>query len=280
MKVLISVDIEGVAGVFHPEQTRAGNAEYERARRLMTDEANAVISGARAGGAGLIMVNDSHGGFRNLLPDVLDPGVRMVLGKPRPLGMMGGLDDGGGSNGSGVDAVLLVGYHARAQSRGILAHTINSFAFSRIWLNGVEYGEAGIYGALAGEFGVPVVFASGDDVFVAETQPVFPDAVFAQTKIAYGANSGDSLSPQQSCTLLAEQAAIAMSRARIAQPTRLQTPLVCRLQVQTVALADLFCLLPMLERLDGVTLEFAAPTVRYAVGMFNSLSAMSAMLRS
>lgn len=275
MKVLISVDIEGVAGVFHPEQTRAGNPEYERARRLMTAEANAVIAGARAGGADCILVNDSHGGFRNLLPDLLDPGARMVLGKPRPLGMMGGL----GIN-CGVDAVLLVGYHARAQSRGILAHTINSFAFSRVWLNGIESGEAGIYGALAGEYGVPVVFASGDDVFAIETQPSFPDAVFAQTKLAYGANSGDSLSPQASCALLAETAAAAMSRAGLAQPYRVQTPLTCRLQVQTVALADLFCLLPVLERLDGVTLEFTAPTVQYAAGILNSLSAMSAMLRN
>jgi len=35
MKVLISTDIEGVAGVYHPEQTRQGNPEYERARLLM-----------------------------------------------------------------------------------------------------------------------------------------------------------------------------------------------------------------------------------------------------
>ncbi|MDO8778848.1 MAG: M55 family metallopeptidase, partial [Burkholderiaceae bacterium] len=36
MKVLISTDIEGVAGVYHPEQVRAGNPEYERACVLMT----------------------------------------------------------------------------------------------------------------------------------------------------------------------------------------------------------------------------------------------------
>lgn len=273
MKVLISVDIEGVAGVFNAEQVRPGNGEYERARRWMTLEANAVIAGARAGGADTILVNDSHGGFRNLLPDLLDPAVRMVLGKPRLLGMMGGIE-------SGVDAVMMAGYHGRSQSRGILAHTINSFAFARVWLNGIESGEAGIYGALAGEFGVPVIFGSGDDVFVAETQPVFPDAVFAQTKVAHGANSGDSLSPQQSCALLAATAEQAISRIAIARPCLLGAPPTCRLQVQTTSLADLFCQLPLLERIDGVTVEFSAPTVRYAVGVLNSLSAMSFMLRS
>ena len=92
MKVLISVDIEGIAGVFHPEQTRAGNAEYEQARRWMTREANAAAQGAFDGGASQVWINDSHGGFRNLLPDLLDPRARLVLGKPRTFGMMAGLE--------------------------------------------------------------------------------------------------------------------------------------------------------------------------------------------
>ncbi|WP_432241183.1 M55 family metallopeptidase [Herbaspirillum robiniae] len=274
--ILISVDIEGVAGVFHPEQTRAGNGEYERARRWMTEEANAVIRGALAAGATSVKVNDSHGGFRNLLPDLLHPEARMVLGKPRVLGMMGGVD-------YDVDAVMMVGYHSRAQGRGILAHTMNSFAFARVWLAGMELGEAGLYGALAGEHGVPVIFGSGDDAFVEENQPLYPHAVFAETKKAYGANSGDSLTPQKSCALLEERARQAVS-AFLADPlampaTRLDSPLRCRLQAQTVALADLFSQLPILERIDNVTVQFDAPSAEYAVRVLNSLSAMSAMLR-
>ena len=274
MKCLISVDIEGIAGVFHPEQTRAGNGEYERARRQMTAEANAVIRGALAAGAQQILVNDSHGGFRNLLPDLLHPQARMVLGKPRTLGMMGGVD-------ADTDAVLLVGYHARSQTQGILAHTINSFAFSRVWFNDQELGEAGIYGALAGALGVPVVFGSGDDVFVKETQPLFPQATFAEIKQAYGANSGDSLSQQAACELLEQRAQQAVLKA-LAEPApalQIETPVRCRLQVQTPALTDLFSQLPMVERIDAVTLQWTAPTVAYAVRMLNSLSAMSFMLR-
>lgn len=68
MKILISTDIEGVAGVFATEQTRAGNPEYERARRWMTAEANAAIEGAFMGGAQAVWVNDSHGGFATCCP--------------------------------------------------------------------------------------------------------------------------------------------------------------------------------------------------------------------
>ncbi len=148
MKVLISTDIEGVAGVYHSEQVRPGNPEFERARLLMTQEANAAIAGAFDAGATEVLVNDSHGGFRNMPPDVLDARARVVQGKPRYLSMVAGVEEG-------VDAVCMVGYHSRAQGRGILAHTINSFAFAGISLGGQELGEAGLYGALAGEYGAP-----------------------------------------------------------------------------------------------------------------------------
>jgi D-amino peptidase len=106
MKILISVDIEGVAGVVRPEQTRPGNPEYERARRWMTAEANAAVRGAFDGGAAAMIVNDSHGDFRNLLLDDLDPRAEALLGKPRELGMMAGIDQD-------CRAVFLVGWHAR-----------------------------------------------------------------------------------------------------------------------------------------------------------------------
>lgn len=275
MKILISVDIEGVAGVFHPEQTRAGNPEYERARRLMTAEANAAIRGAFAGGASEVLVNDSHGGFRNLLPDELDPRARAVLGKPRVLGMMAGVEQG-------CQGVFMIGYHARSQSRGILAHTINSFAFARIWLGGAELGEAGIYGALAGEFGVPVLLASGDDVFATETRPLLPQARFVVTKTAQGHTSAISLSPHNACGAIEAAAREVMrmcSATTPAAPLPMALPVQCRLQAQTSALADLFAVLPGLERTDAVTISFTATTVQDAVRTLNSLSAMSALLR-
>jgi D-amino peptidase len=282
MKVLISADIEGVAGVVHPEQTRPGNGEYERARIWMTDEANAAIEGAFAGGATQVWVNDSHGGFRNLLPDRLDERARVVLGKPRTLGMMAGLE-------AGPALVFMIGYHARAQSRGILAHTINSFAFSRVLIDGAEVGEAGLYGALAEEYGARVALCSGDDVFVDETRAAFPEAAFVTVKTASGHTSGVTQTPAAACAALREAARVAVEACaarREPEPERVAATRVsrgreleCELRVQTTALADLFCQWPALTRLDGVTLRFNAPSVEHAVRMLNCLSAMSFMLR-
>ncbi|APA84013.1 M55 family metallopeptidase [Paraburkholderia sprentiae WSM5005] len=277
MKVLISTDIEGVAGVFHAEQTRAGNGEYEAARRWMTLEANAAIEGAFAGGATDVWVNDSHGGFRNLLPDLLDPRAQVVLGKPRTLGMMAGLE-------YGAALVFMLGYHAKAQTRGVLAHTINSVAFARVAFNGVELGEAGLYGALAEEYGARVVLLSGDDVFAEETAPRFPDARFVVTKVATGQASGVTQSPASVREVLRAAASDVVRQqveaGRAPAATRVEPRAVdCELRVQTSGLADLFCQWPTLTRVDGVTLRFSAASAEHAVRMLNCLSAMSFMLR-
>ncbi|MBN3752593.1 M55 family metallopeptidase [Paraburkholderia sp. Tr-20389] len=274
MKVLISVDIEGIAGVVNPEQTRAGNGEYERARRWMTLEANAAIEGAFAGGATEVWVNDSHGGFRNLLPDMLDARANVILGKPRTLGMMAGLE-------YGPQLVFMIGYHSMAQSEGILAHTINSFAFTRVTLNGRDVGEAGLYGALAHEYGARVALLSGDDVFADETKPQFPDATFVVTKQATGYGSGVTQTPERACAAIRESARGVVARFEgLAAAQRVTPrPVDIELRVQTTALADLFAQMPSLERVDGVTLRFSTASVEHAVRTLNCLSAMSFMLR-
>lgn len=272
MKILVSVDIEGVAGVCHAEQGRSGNPEYERARRWMAQEANAAIAGAFDGGATQVYVNDSHGSFRNMPPDMLDERAHVIQGKPRYLGMAAGVE-------LGVAGMCMVGYHARAGSAGVLAHTINSFAFAAIEFNGQAIGEAGIYAALAGEFGVPVVMASGDDVFIAETTPLLPGAVFVETKRALGPTAAVSLSPAQSCAAIRAGAAAAVAAPLRCRPLVLGTPLSVTLHAQSPALADLFCQWPTLGRAGPTEIRFSAPSVQAAVRMLNSCSAMSFMLR-
>jgi D-amino peptidase len=272
MKVLVSVDIEGIAGVVHPEQTRPGNVEFERARTLMTAEANAAIRGAFAGGATGVVVNDSHGYFRNLLPDALDARAEVLLGKPRDLGMMAGIEQA-------PDAVFLVGWHSRAGAAGILAHTISGFAFARVWINGVEVGEAALYGAVAAEFGVPVALYTGDDAFVAETAPLFPGAVGVVVKRAHGNRVATSLSPSAACAAIEAAASAAAAQASQLELRPVESPVTIRLDTTGVALTDLFAMLPLVRRIDSMTLEFTSPTMRHAVRVLNCLSAMSFMLR-
>ncbi|HYS68095.1 MAG TPA: M55 family metallopeptidase, partial [Paraburkholderia sp.] len=207
----------------------------------------------------------------------LDARAQVVLGKPRTLGMMAGLE-------YGAALVFMIGYHAKSQTHGVLAHTINSFAFARVSLNGVEVGEAGLYGALAEEYGARVALLSGDDVFAEETAPRFPGARFVVTKSATGHASGVTRSPASARDAI-ETAAREVVRQHLANghaphAARAEAkPIECELRVQTTALTDLFCQWPTLTRVDAVTLRFGAASAEHAVRMLNCLSAMSFMLR-
>lgn len=268
MRVLLSVDIEGVAGVSRPEQTQAGAPDYERARHLMTEEANAAIRGCFAAGADDVIVADAHGGFGNLLPDVLDPRARLLHGKPRPHGMLQGLQ-------AGCEAAMLVGYHAMAGARGVLAHTIRGTAFHRVWLNGRPVGEAMLYALLAGEFGVPVVLCSGDDAFAEETRPWLPHARFAVVKSALGNRAALSLSPQAARNLLEAEAQAALAARAGARPLRLEGPLTCRIEAKTPVLADLFAMLPGARRPEPLLVEFDAAKASDVLGALQLFSAAS-----
>jgi len=272
--ILVAVDIEGVAGVWRPEQTQAGNGDYERARRWMTQEADAAVRGAFAGGAGTVLVNDSHGHFGNLLADEIDPRAQLIQGKPRQLGMMAGVDQG-------VDGVLMIGWHSRAKSRGVLAHTTSSFAFARVWLGGLELGEIGLYAALAGEFRVPVLMASGCDVMAAEAAALLPGTAATVVKWSEGARSGRSLSPAQSRAAIeaASREAVQSLATKSPAPWRLPGAPTLRVQCQTPALADAFALWPAVRREDAETISVACGTVHEAVRSLNALSVMGNALR-
>ncbi|HZM26289.1 MAG TPA: M55 family metallopeptidase, partial [Gemmatimonadales bacterium] len=159
MRVYISVDMEGIAGVVHEDQTNPVDprcaAEYARFRKLMTGEANAAVEGALAGGASQVVVNDSHWEMRNLLPEDLHEAAELLSGGPKRLSMLEGIE-------ADFDAAVFIGYHAKAGTAGaILDHTMMD-AIRDVRLNGRSMGELGLNAALAGAHGVPVALVSGD----------------------------------------------------------------------------------------------------------------------
>ncbi|TMI77011.1 MAG: hypothetical protein E6H04_14555, partial [Bacillati bacterium ANGP1] len=128
MKVFISADMEGTAGVTDWDQVMPDQPDYARFRRLMTEEVNAAILGALEGGAKEIVVNDSHNTMRNLLIEELHPLAQLISGSPKPYSMMQGIDNT-------FDAVFFTGYHAAAGTQnGILDHTYSSLSVRQLKL--------------------------------------------------------------------------------------------------------------------------------------------------
>lgn len=275
MRIFISVDIEGVAGVVAPVHGQAGNPEYERARRLMTEEANAAIAGAFAGGAEAVLVADSHGPMINLLPEALDPRAELIQGKPRLFSMFCNVE-------TGFEAAFCVGYHAGAGHEGVLSHTTSGVTFAEIRLGGLACSEAMIYGAYAGECGVPVVMLSGDDQLQAQAGPHFPEARFAVVKTALGHRAARSVSPDRARAMIrgaAEAAVRGLVAGGTVAPFVIARPGRVEFDFLTVAQADLASIVPVATRCGPRSVAFAVSSAREAVGWMNTLSAMAASLR-
>lgn len=251
LRVFISVDLEGVAGVVDSVQLGPAGFEYERARHLMTGEVNAAIDGAIQAGATEITVADGHGNGLSVLPEELNPKARLIRSWPRPLGMMDGVD-------RGFDAVLLIGYHASINTPdAVLAHTLSGSGFFDVRLNGKHASEALISAASAGEFGVPVVLVSGDDQMVAEVHKTIDPAITGVVvKRAIGFHSADSLSPQTAQGMIRESTEQALGRLNAAHPFVLAKPVTVEIAFKNMINAELFSYLPSVKRIDGTTIRF------------------------
>ncbi len=272
MKIFISADIEGVAGVVSPAQGQPGNPEYERARRLMTAEVSAAIAGAFEAGAKEVLVNDSHGPQTNILPELLDPRAELLLGRPKPAGMCAGLDDT-------FDAVFFTGYHAGAGQHGILSHTINGFAFASIRVNGIDCAEATLYGAYAGSLGIPVALLTGDDCLMSQCGGMFPGAQQVIVKHALGQRAARSLSPERACHDIRVGAAAALRGLSTCKPALIPAPYLLEIDLNSVALADLAAIIPTATRISPRGVAFEAASMRDVLGWINTISAASASLR-
>ena len=148
-----------------------GHERYPAAVELMIGETNAAIEGALLAGADDILVNDSHGGMYNLLPDRIHPAARVLQGQ-KAWSMV----EGAGPPSARFDVALFVGYHARAgHPRGTIAHTYSG-APVETRLAGRPTGEYGLNALVLGAWGTPVGMVAGDDSWYsgAELAPPVP----------------------------------------------------------------------------------------------------------
>jgi len=149
MKIYISADMEGTAGVSSWDQVDARNhtADYFIYQKVMTAEVCAAIAGARKGGARDFLINDSHGPMRNLLLDELPQDARIIFGNRKPYSMVESLD-------RSFDGVFCPGYHgAIGERNATLCHTYTPSVVYDVRLNGMRCSEATLNAAIAGYYG-------------------------------------------------------------------------------------------------------------------------------
>jgi D-amino peptidase len=207
VKVFISFDMEGVAGIVDWSQCRAPGQPYEEGRRLLLGEVNAAIDGAVAGGATEIVCNDSHGTMNNLDPAELHAQASYVSGRHKPLYMMQGLD-------ATADVVFMVGYHGSISGESsVLSHTYNPAVISQVSLNGTPVGESGINALVALACQAPVGLITGDQQTIAEADPFMPDAERVVVKESFTRFGASNLHPEVARELITDGARQAVERA-------------------------------------------------------------------
>ncbi|MDQ6432832.1 M55 family metallopeptidase [Mesorhizobium sp. LHD-90] len=181
MRVFISADIEGTAGILSWDETERTHADYAEFRALMTAEVLAACEGARAAGATEIVIKDAHDSGRNLILERLPAYARIVRGwSGHPDAMMFGVDES-------FDAALYTGYHSKAGTEdNPLAHT-STLRISRLTLNGETASEFTLNALCAARYGVPSLFLSGDEGICADAKALVPGIATVGTLKGVGA---------------------------------------------------------------------------------------------
>ena len=250
LKVYISVDMEGIAGTVTADQLVPSGFEYQRFREFMTHEALAAVNAAKESGATDILVSDSHGNGENLLIEEFPKDVRIIRSWPRHLGMMAGID-------STFDAAIFIGYHASTTNpRGVRAHTFSSAHLARVMLNGEPVTEGAFNAAIAGQFGVPVIMASGDDVAVAEIRSRLGNIETAITKQNLGFHSANTLTPEAACAEILQRVKAALSRRPEFKPFVIKTPIAFEVTFKNYMPAEVLAYLRGVERVDSHSIRF------------------------
>ncbi len=205
MRVLIMCDMEGVSGIVTWDQVGGGKAGYPEGRELYTAEVNAAVRGAARAGATQIIVIDGHnagGDWRanSLLKGELDPACDYVAHH--------NWTDYRAPLEAGVDACLMVGYHARNNTPdGVLNHTISSAQCRNLWFNDDLVGEIGVNAALCGHYGTPVLMVTGDVAACREATELLGDGLTTvAVKVGLSKYSAHQIAPQRAREMIEEGA--------------------------------------------------------------------------
>ena len=233
MKVYISTDFEGVAGIVDWDQIMVGSSDYALGRRLLLGELNAAIAGAQEAGATEFVVNDSHSTMRNLEPDLLDGRATLITGKHKPLYMMEGLDNS-------FDAIFFLGYHGSVgASQAILSHSYNPRAIWEVRLNGAVVGESALNALVAAHHGVPIALVTGDQVTAAEARRLEPAPHCVEVKRSLSRTAAESLHPDMARERIREGARLALTERLPPGPPRFTHPIRLEVTFLTADMAEM-----------------------------------------
>ena len=265
MRVLISVDMEGLTGVTCPEDCEYGAPRWESARHLMMSDVNAAIAGFYDGGASEVVLNDAHSNKRNLILADLDPRASAIIGTHKQWGMLQGIED--------TDAVAFVGYHTGAGHQGILAHTYIGETIRDVHVNGVSTSEGRMNALVASEFNVPVVLVTGDDLTCGEAATYVPESKMVAVKQCIDRYTARCLAPSITATMIRDAARDSL--AVVYPSTTPIGPFTYEVFFDSANPVMASTAVPGVHATSETSVTFTLPTMREAIRCFKAVSVMA-----
>ncbi|NBG87128.1 M55 family metallopeptidase [Isachenkonia alkalipeptolytica] len=255
MKIYISADIEGIWGVVSKKQLGGESSDYQRTRKLMTEEVNLLCTYLWENGAREILVNDSHGPMDNILIEDLDPKVGLISGYPKAHSMMEGLDDS-------FDGAILIGYHPKAGTKkGIFDHTYSGRVVATIKIDHQEMGEVGLNARLAGHYGVPVILVSGDERVCQDVKEEIGEIETVAVKTALSRYCAKNLPYETVKENYKISVKKAMASIGFIKPLPVATGPVIEIEFQQSVMAELVENIPGIIKIDERTVNYQARDV-------------------
>ena len=250
LKVFISVDMEGISGIVDWSMVGDDPVEYAIGRSLMVGDVNAAIEGILEVSEAKILVSDAHGAERCIHPEELHEAAIHVRGSPKPITQMTGIS-------RDFDAALFLGYHAKKGTKhGTMDHTIYPNIIDSITINGLEVGETGINAAIAGYYGVPLIFLAGDLAVTKEAQGIIPNITTIAVKEAVGRYAAMCIHPKKSREMIREGVKEALKKRELVKPFTFKSPIEARVKYVSTEMADAVEFMRTVERIDGRTIKF------------------------
>lgn len=275
MKIFISTDIEGIAGIVDFDME---HDDSEIFRDLYNQQVEWVLEGIQQSSKNdeidEIVIADSHAKGNNLSYNRLsncDERISLINGWPRPEYMMSTLD-------KSFDQIFFVGYHSGiGKQAGNMDHGYSARVAYKIWINELYQNETTINAAYAAEIGVPVTLIVGDSGLREQLieEKMFPQVKFVETKKSLSRYAAWSYSRKKvrEDTISAVKEVLADTEEET-KLLKYKTPTELKMQVYTTAQADTIAQLPAVKRLDGRTISAHVDSMHDAL---NTILAMVAL---
>lgn len=250
MKIYVCTDLEGISGVVNFDQTGRDSQgiEYERARRLLTNEVNTVVGACKEAGVKEIIVLDGHHSGYNFIVEELHPDGNYIVGGGGRKKVLPGLD-------KDFDGMILLGYHAMAGTENaVLDHTQSSKTWYNYWVNDIKMGEVGQAAIIAGNMGIPVILVTGDIAVCEEAEDLLPDVETVAVKEGYSRTCAKIISPLKVQAMIKEGVKKALAKIKKAKPYQAKFPARIKIEFQTTEPADTYERNGWM-RINGTTVE-------------------------